>query len=291
MDIRQLRCVIAVSEHLNFTRAAAELHITQPPLTNQIKSVERELGFNLFSRTKRTVQITPAGRAFVDRARRILQEFQELRDVSHRASVGEVGHISIGFIGAIAFDFFPRILRAYHSKMPVVEIKLLEANNRTLMESLRNKKIDIAFMRPYFHDADIETKILMEDKFVAALPVGHRLAERKSLSVKSLSHEKFVTVNRSPTPSIYSQVMFICEKAGFHPLVVQESTNLHTAVALVSAGIGIAILPSAIRNMNLEGVTYINLRDVKDRAQIAIAWRKDNQNPTLNNFLEIIEKN
>jgi DNA-binding transcriptional LysR family regulator len=157
------------------------------------------------------------------------------------------------------------------------------------MTALQNRKIDIAFLRPYFQDADIATKILMDDRFVVALPATHPLARRKSISVRALARERFVTVNRSPTPSIYSQVMTICEKAGFHPRVVQESTNLHTAVALVSAGIGIAILPSAIKNMSLDGVSYAELRDIEDRIQIAMAWRKDNQNSTLDKFRGIVE--
>jgi len=290
METRKLRYVLTVAEELSFMRAAARLHMTQPPLTKQIQEVEAELGVRLFDRTKRVVQLTKAGEVFVERARRLLQDFDQLRRASGQADRGEAGRLTIGFLGAIAFDLFPRILREYRAQVPDVRIGLLESDNQALMEGLRGRTIDAAFLRPYYQDADIAMKTLLRDHFVVALPARHRLAAKKAISIRDLAEEPFVTASRSPVPSIYAQTMTICEKAGFHPRVAQASTHLHTAIALVSAGMGVALVPGSIMNLGLRGVSYAKLNDVTETIEVVVAWRKNDRNAVLSRFLRLAER-
>lgn len=290
METRKLRYVLTVAEELSFTRAAVRLHMTQPPLTRQIKEVETELGVRLFDRTKRVVQLTKAGEVFVERARRLLRDFDQLQRESGRADRGEAGRLTIGFLGAIAFDLFPRILREYRAQVPDVRIELLESDNQALMEGLRSRAIDAAFLRPYYQDADISMKTLLRDRFVVALPSRHRLAGKKAVSVRDLADEPFVTASRSPTPSVYAQTMAICEKAGFHPRVTQASTHLHTAIALVSAGMGVALVPGSIMNLGLRGVSCAQLNDVTETIEVVVAWRKNDRNAVLSRFLKLAEQ-
>jgi DNA-binding transcriptional LysR family regulator len=290
METRKLRYVVTVAEELSFTRAAVRLHMTQPPLSKQIKEVESELGVRLFERTKRVVQLTKAGEVFVERARLLLRDLDQLRHVSGQADRGEAGQLTIGFLGAIAFDLFPRILREYRAQVPDVRIELLESDNHALMDGLRSRRIDAAFMRPYYQDADISMKTLLLDQFVVALPTRHRLAGRKAISIRDLAEEPFVTASRSPAPSIYAQTMAICEKAGFHPHVTQASTHLHTAIALVSAGMGIALVPRSIMNLGLQGVSYAKLNDVSETIEVVVAWRNNDRNAVLSRFLRLAEQ-
>lgn len=290
METRKLRYVLTVAEELSFTRAAARLHMTQPPLTRQIKELEDELGVQLFNRTKRVVQLTKAGEVFVERAQRLLQDLDLLRRASGQAHRGEAGRLTIGFLGAIAFDLFPRILREYRALMPNVRIELYESDNQALMEGVRSGTIDAAFLRPYYEHADISMKTLLRDHFVVALPAGHRLAGRKAISISDLVEEPFVTASRSPAPSIYAQTMAICEQAGFHPRVAQVSTHLHTAIALVSAGMGISLVPRSIMTLGLQGVRYAKLRDVSETIEVVVAWSKNDRNAVLARFLELAQR-
>jgi DNA-binding transcriptional LysR family regulator len=286
MDIRQLRYVIAVAEELSFTRAAARLNIAQPPLTMQIKRIEEELGFPLFHRTKRSVQITEAGEVFLEKGRRIINDFESLKEASRRASRGEAGRIVVGFVGSVAFHFFPKVLREYRLAVPGVEIELLELQNRPLIDALRNERVDVAFMRPYFQDANIAMEQVLEERLIVALPSNHPLANRKMLSIRELKNDPFVTSNRRPAPSIYAFLMSICERAGFQPRVVQAATDIQTVVGLVAAGMGVAIVTDSIKRLGVEGVKYCEFSDVTDSARIVMAWRKNDRSAVLGKFLE-----
>ncbi len=287
MDIRQLAYVVAVAEELSFTRAAARLGIAQPPLSKQIKTVEQELEVCLFFRTKRVVRLTGAGEVFVSRAKRVLQEIQELKEATQCADRGNAGRIVIGFVGSVAFYFFPRILREYRAAVPDVDIELLELKNRAMMDALRDERVDVAFMRPFFEDKNIAMHPILEERLVAALPAAHRLASRKRISICDLAKESFVTATRRPAPSVYAFIMGICERAGFQPRVVQEATDIQSVVGLVAAGMGVSIIPDSIKRLRIEGVKYCDLRDVKEVGRIVVAWRRDDQSEVLKRFLEL----
>lgn len=291
MDIRQLKYVIAVAEELSFTRAATRLNMAQPPLTKQIKKIEGELGFPLFYRTKRLVQLTEAGAVLVAKGRRLIADLEHLQDASRRVSRGDAGRIVVGFVGSVAFHFFPRILREYRASVPGVEIELHEMRNRPLIEALRDERVDVAFMRPFFQDQNICMQPVLEERLVVALPAGHPLTQKKVISLKELKDEPFVTPNQRPAPSIYTYLMSICERAGFQPRVVQAATDIQTVVGLVAAGLGVSIVTDSIKRLGVEGVSYCEFNDVSDTATIVIAWRKNDRSAVLKRFLELAIEN
>lgn len=287
MDIRHLRYAIAVAEELNFTRAAARLNITQPPLTHAIRQLEQELGFPLFYRTKKVVHLTSAGTVFVEQSRKLLTGLESLKRAAWRASRGETGRIVIGFVGSIAFHYLPEVLRAFRATVPAVDIELQELKNAALFEALKEGQIDVAFMRPYFQDDELHIKKVLEERLWVALPSGHALASRATLSIAALRDEPFVTANMRPAPSMFALLIRICERAGFHPKVVQAATDTQSVIGLVAAGIGISIVPDSLAQLSIGGVRYIRLSDVKERAQIAMAWRKHDRNEVLQRFVDI----
>lgn len=286
MNVRQLRYIIAVAEELSFTRAAARLNIAQPPLTRQIKNIELELGYPLFRRTKRSVAITEGCEVILEKGRRLLRELDELTEAGRRASRGETGHIAVGFVGSVAFHFFPRILRDYRAKFPNVSIELVELRNRPLIDALKCGRVDVAFMRPFFQDPGIAMEVVLEERLMVALPSRHPLAKRKVLSIRDLKDEPFVTANRRPGPGIYAFLRSVSERAGYYPKVVQEATDIQSVVGLVAAGMGVAIVTDSIRRLRLEGVRYREFSDVTDTARIVVAWRKKDASATLRTFIE-----
>jgi DNA-binding transcriptional LysR family regulator len=287
MDLRHLRYVIAVAEELNFTRAAARLNITQPPLTQMIRQLEQELGFPLFYRTKKVVHLTSAGRVVVEQGRKLLAGIESLKRAAWRASRGETGRLSIGFVGSIAFHYLPEVLREYRAAVPAVDIELHELKNAALYDALKRDQVDVAFMRPYFDDDELRVEKVLEERLWVALPAGHALARRKSLSIAALRNEPFVTANMRPAPSMFALVMRLCERAGFHPEVVQAATDTQSVIGLVAAGIGISIVPDSLARLSIGGVRYARLSDVRERAPIVMAWRKNDRNEVLKPFVDV----
>ncbi|MCW5603628.1 MAG: LysR family transcriptional regulator [Burkholderiales bacterium] len=287
MEIRHLRYAVAVADTLSFTRAAEQLAIAQPPLSHQIRALEIELGLPLFHRTKRKVELSAAGEAFIERARRVLSDVEEMKRASQRIYRGEVGRIVIGFLSSIAFDYFPLAMRAFRSRYPDVEIELRELKQLPLLHALKNESVDLAFIRNFFDDPKIESHVVLHEHFLAVLPVGHPLARYRSISPERLKTEPFVTVMKRGTPSVYGHTLSICQAAGFHPRVVQEANDIQACVGLVSAGMGIAIVPDSISHLSIPGVTYRKLRGVHDQMEIVIAWRRNDRNSVVQRFVEV----
>jgi DNA-binding transcriptional LysR family regulator len=287
MELRHLRYAVAVADALNFTRAAARLHIAQPPLTQQIQALERELGLELFARTKRKVELTPSGQVFVQHARRVLASVEKMTEATQRVHRGEEGRMAIGFLSSIAFDYFPRVMRAFRNRYPDVEVELRELKHLPLLNALRSEALDLVFIRNFFEDPEIEVRPVLREHFLAVLPAGHRLAGRPSISPTELRQEPFVSVVRRSAPSVYSHTMAICERAGFHPHVVQEANDVQSCVGLVSAGIGVSIVPDTIRALAIPGVVYSKLRGVRDTMEIVVAWRRLERNQAIHRFVEV----
>lgn len=287
MELRHLRYAVAVADALNFTRAAERLNMAQPPLTQQIRALETELGVPLFYRTKRKVELTEPGRVFIERARRILDEVREMSAASRRAHRGEAGRIVIGFLSSIAFDYFPRVMRAFRTRYPDVEIELREMKHLPLLNALTTEAVDLVFIRNFFSDPAIRTQAVLRERFLAVLPAGHPLSGRRAVRPQDLKDEPFVTVVRRPAPSVYGHTIAICERAGFHPRVVQEANDIQSCVGLVSGGIGVAIVPDTISGLAIPGVAYCRLQGVTDQMEIVIAWRRDDRNSVVPRFVEV----
>ena len=287
MELRHLRYAVAVADALSFTRAAARLHIAQPPLTQQIRALERELGVEVFSRTTRKVELTASGRVFIRHARQVLESVEEMTVATQRVHRGEVGRIAIGFLSSIAFDYFPRVMREFRNRYPEVKVELRELKHLALLDALRSEALDLVFIRNFFDDPDIRRRTVLREHFLAAVPSNHRLAGRAWIDTTELRGEPFVSVMRRSPPSVYGHTIAICERAGFQPNVVQEANDIQSCVGLVSAGIGISIVPDTIRTLAIPGVSYSRLRGARDKMEIVLAWRSADRNEVIHRFVEV----
>lgn len=279
-----MRCFVAVAEELHFGRAAQRLHISQPPLSQTIQALESRLGVTLFERTRRRVALTHAGSVLLERARALLRDAEQAAVAAQRASRGEIGRLTIGFILAATHSLLPETLREFRRRMPEVELTLKEMPIREQVAALADGAIDVGFLRPPVDTAAIAAQTLVREPFVVALPEGHRLARHASLPLASLAEEPFVmsTPGRSP---LYTQIVSACAASGFTPIVAQDAAHLVTVIGLVRAGLGIAVLPRSAQAIRPDGVALRRLRGLAARAEMAIAWRREDLSPVGEAFI------
>lgn len=286
MELRHLRYFVAVAEELHFGRAARRLHISQPPLSQQVRALERELGVELFVRAGRRVELTHAGRMFLERAQQTLLGADEAVEAARRAGRGEIGRLAIGFIHAATYRLLPEILRVFRAHMPKVELSLIEMPGSEQMLALNDGGIDVGFLRPPIANAAFDAHLLLREPLIAGLPRRHGLAAGGEIALRALAAEPFVmyTPGRSP---LYGQVLSACEKAGFVPRVVQHSMHIMTLIGLVRSGIGIALLPRSASAVRMDGIRYRPLRYAGPRAEMVVAARRGDASPITRAFLQV----
>jgi DNA-binding transcriptional LysR family regulator len=302
MELRHLRYFRAVATELHFGRAAEKLQISQPPLTKQIQDLEAELGFDLFNRTKRSVVLTPAGRAFLSEVERILQQLDRAIDIGGKTSRGELGQISIGFVGSATYNILPVMLQQFRDRYPDVRIELHELTTDRQLIWLREGRIDIGLIRPPMIEPNFGSQVIFAESVVVAVPSNHHLAMAAALAeppdlgidLAVLATEPFILFPREMAPGLYDPIIAICQAAGFSPQVVQECIQMQTIVSLVSANMGVSILPASIREAQRQGVVYRPISGAVGAAKIAtiaIVWRQKDDSPTMHRLLEIaVEK-
>ena len=292
MELRHLRYFSTVATELHFGRAAEKLHIAQPPLSKQIQDLEAELGFELFTRTKRSVVLTPAGKEFLIEVERIFQQLDRAIDIGRKTSRGELGQISIGFVGSATYNILPVMLQQFRDRYPNVRIELHELTTDRQLIWLREGRIDLGLIRPPIVDRDLVSQVIFQESLVIALPIGHTLASVDAIDLKLLATEPFILFPRQLAPGLYDPIIAICQAAGFSPQVVQECIQMQTIVSLVSANMGVSILPASIQEAQRQGVIYkqIKSRDVdkEQLATMAIVWRVNDNSPTMNRFLKSV---
>jgi DNA-binding transcriptional LysR family regulator len=288
MELRHLRYFLAVAEELNFTRAAKRLNIAQPPLTQQIKALEAEIGVTLFDRTGYRVELTDAGRSFVPQVARILADVRNAVLVAQRAAAGEVGHVRVGFTESASFNpLVTAAFRNFRVAYPEVELSLEESPSTVLATALREGRIDAAFVRPPLRtDEGIALHLIDEEEMVVAVPSSHPLAQRPDLEIKDLADETFVLYPRTERPGLADTVIAACEKAGFVPKVKQYTPQLSSTINLVAASLGISIVPSSMRGLQPQAVTYKSLRDQKLTALLGVAHRTGESSAPILRFVE-----
>jgi DNA-binding transcriptional LysR family regulator len=284
MELRKLRHFVVLAEELHFGRAAERLAMTQPPLSISIRALEEELGVRLFERTRRRVALTHAGAAFVAEARGLLARANQAVEQVRAADRGEVGHLTVGFMAASAYTVLPLVLRDFAARFPGVRLDLRELTLPQQFAALRRAEIHVGLVRPPVSDADLEEEVILEEPLVLALPTGHRLASRARISVKALADERFVMFQRGPGLVLHDLVMRFCIGAGFTPRVVQEASQTHVVVGLVSAGIGVAIVPGSAHNIRLRGVLYRPMIERTPPVHTALAWRRGDRSPVVESF-------
>jgi DNA-binding transcriptional LysR family regulator len=288
MELRHLRYFLAVAEELNFTRAAKRLNIAQPPLTQQIKALEAEIGVTLFDRTGYRVELTDAGRSFVPQVARILADVRNAVLIAKRAAAGEVGHVRVGFTESASFNpLVTAAFRNFRTAYPEVEVSLEESPTTVLAAALREGRIDAAFVRPPLRTAEgITLHMIDEEEMVVALSSGHPLAPRKDLETKDLADETFVLYPRAERPGLADTVIAACEKAGFTPKVKQYTPQLSSTINLVAASLGVSIVPRSMQGLQPNAVTYKRLRDQRLTALLGIAHRTSESSAPVMRFIE-----
>ncbi len=290
MELRQLRYFVAVAEALNFSRAAEHLHIAQPPLSQQIRQLEAELGVQLFLRTKRRVQLTDAGQIILSEARRTLQQAERLRQIAQQTRCGEVGRLAIGFASSAPYTLLPAMLRCFRQQFPQVCLSLQELSRERQIQRLDEGSLDVGFMRPPVEDreAALSVELILREPLVVALPETHRLAQQAEVPIQALAREAFVLFPRLVAPGLYDQILGACQRAGFRPQVAQEATQMQMIISLVSAGLGVALVPASMQNLQRAQVLYRNLLPGTDTTEMALVHRQDNPSPVLPAFLSVV---
>jgi DNA-binding transcriptional LysR family regulator len=289
LELRHLRYFIAVAEELHFGRAAKRLLIAQPPLSLQIKRLEQEIGVRLFDRTRRQVRLTDAGRAFLLDARRAVADVERSVQVARQASRGETGRLALGFVQAAIYSVLPEILRTFRARYPGVALTLHELTTEEQLLDLSNGRIDLGLIRGSIHTGGLYHRVVLREPLILALPDTHALAKEGGIVLSALADAPFLMSTRHHGPALYDQIIGLCQGAGFTPHIVQEADRMQTIVGLVAAGIGVALVPESMSNLQRTGVAYRPIRGFTPMVEIVAAWRPDDPSPCLQSLLSVIQ--
>ncbi|TWT05954.1 LysR family transcriptional regulator [Reyranella sp. CPCC 100927] len=295
MELRHLRYFIAVAEEGHVTRAAEKLGMQQPPLSQQIRALERELDVQLFRRKPRGVEPTAAGHALLADARAILAHIDHALATTRRTARGEQGRICVGFTSSAPFHpFVPRVIRAFRDRYPLVSLTLEESGTTELIEGLRGERVDAAFIRtPVANPEGIAVTPLLEEPMLVALPQGHALArgsKTEALALKTLAAETFIVYRRPTGPGLYDAIIAACHASGFSPRVGQEAPRIVSTLNLVAAGLGVSIVPASLQRMQMDGVAYRRLKGSAPSAPLRLALRRHDTAPPVRRFLDLVRQ-
>jgi len=288
MEIRRLRYFVAVAEELSFTRAAARLHIAQPPLSIQIRALEQEIGARLFDRDQRHVFLTQAGKHLLDRAKGILASVESAKAEVRCAALGEVGSLHLGYASSAMFtSSLTSAIKQFQIGYPHVLLTLHEMTSLDQLNGLHYRTLDAGILRK--SDASVPAGILVEEWYraplVAAMANDHPLTKRRVIRIGDLRDQPLIMYPRDSGIGLYWQVLRLCSGAGFRPQIVREVQELTTIIGLVDAGVGIAVVPADTRSIHLDGVTYVPLRDKDAFSTLYLAHRERDRNAHLRGLL------
>jgi len=290
MELRHIRYFLAVAEEGNFTRAAAKLGIGQPPLSQQIRDLETEIGAALFHRVPHGAELTAAGTAFMSEAKTAIAAAEKAKLAAQRAMRGETGRLALGFTASSAFN--PAVsgtIRRFRSQWPDIGLSLTEMNSNWLMEKLTREEIDAAFIRPGLEDPkDVRLKRLADEPMLVALPAHHPLARHKRVPLEALAGEPFILFPRTVGLSLYDDIVLACRAAGFELVVTQEAPQIPSVVNLVAADLGVSIVPASIAQVALDGVAYRPIEGPPLVARLGLAILKAQRSPVAANLMSLI---
>ena len=287
MELRHLRYFVAVAEELHFTRAALRLNMAQPPLSQQIRALEEELGVQLFARTRRSVALTDAGHALLERARAMLAATQALPQELQRVARGEVGLLRIGFSSTLPLTKVLRDVVADHRRShPDVALNLREMHSQLQFESLRRGELDVGLVR--YNEGvpeGISLRLLRRDPLRLVVPTGHRFARRKSVGIAECRDEAFIGFPGDAGTGTGPLLKRLAAQAGFEPRIAQEAREATTQIGLVAAGLGIAVLPAPLEAVRIEGVHYVALEGEGALLVMSVATRADEASERVLSFV------
>ncbi len=280
-DLAQLRCFIAVAEELHFGRAAQRLNMTQPPLSRQIRILERVLGVELFRRTSRSVRLTPAGRGFLPEARRIHRAIEHAATMVRRHAAGDVGSLSLGFTAASGYGYLPRLIKQVKAGMPEVDLSLHEMVSGDQVEALMAGDLDAGLLRPPFARQAFAAHRVVAEPLWLAVPAGHALAGRGATGFGDLRDTPFVMYSPKGARYFFDLLTARFQAADIAPPMVQYVSQIHSMLALVGAGIGVALVPASAAALHVEGVVLVPFDAPDLLAELYLVWRHGHDNPVL----------
>ncbi|EPS7034256.1 LysR substrate-binding domain-containing protein [Pseudomonas aeruginosa] len=293
MELRHLRYFIAVAEELHFGRAAERLGISQPPLSQQIQALEEEIGARLFERTNRRVELTDAGRLFLDESRQVLAQVDKAVLMARRAHLGELGELKIGFTSSAPFtSTIPSSIHAFRKAYPDVHLDLQEMSSRQVLKALLEESLQVGVIRPLALPDAVHWVELFREPLVAVLRADHPLAagSEDGLAIAALAEEPFVFFPRSYGTGLYDQVIALTRQAGFSPRIAQEASEAMTIIGLVSAGLGVSILPASFRRTRVDGVVYRTLSDPEATTAVWLVRRQNEGSPLALSFIDLVTR-
>jgi DNA-binding transcriptional LysR family regulator len=289
MELRHLRYFVAVAEELHFGRAAQRLLVSQPPLSQQIKDLEREVGTMLFVRTRRRVELTEAGRTFLKDAKDILLRVDLAAKSAQRAGQGHEGRVVIGYMAYASIHLLPRTLRAFQRQFPKVEVVLERMVSIDQARALREKRIDIGLVCTPFPQTGLEIEVVLREPLIVVMSKHHKFARLKRIPLNSLANESFIFSRRLSDAGYLGQVTKICRSVGVE-MKVREAHDEDAILLMIAAGLGICLVPASARNIRHDGVLFRDLEDCPGDIELALAWRKQDESASVNNFVKTIRE-
>jgi DNA-binding transcriptional LysR family regulator len=288
MELRHLRYFQAVAQTLNFTRAAEQLHIAQPPLSRQIQQLEEEIGVSLLERS-RPLRLTEAGRYFHEHSSALLHQLDTLRDSTRRIGLGQKTWMGIGFAPSTLYGVLPELIRRLRADTALeLELGLSEMTTKQQVEALKAGRIDVGFGRIHIDDSAVVQQVLSEERLMAVLPAGHRLLGR-TVSLAELADQPFVLYPGNPRPSYADHVLGLFASHGLQIKVVQWTNELQTAIGLIAAGIGITLVPESVRILHRDDIGYASLEEANATSPIILSHRAGDVSVSLQHCLALIE--
>ena len=285
LELRHLRYFVAVAEELHFSRAAKRLRIAQPPLSQQIRKLEEHIGYPLFTRHSRMVALTAAGETLLERSRYILRRLDEDLESVRRVGRGEIGTLTVGFIGSAMLTGLPALIGSYRRGFGKVDLRLRELTTSNLVDAIRQGAVDLGFLRDAGQAEDLILETVVAERYVVALSEQHPLAKRKKISLADLKNDALILFARELGPLAWDKTMALCETSGFHPTIVQDAPEWLTVLRLVSSGLGFTIAPACVATIKTPGVVCRELRKCPVSTNIELARRSDHLNPIMATFL------
>ncbi|MER9130765.1 LysR family transcriptional regulator [Mesorhizobium sp. M0768] len=290
MNHKLMQSFMAVAEELHFGRAAARLHISQPPLTKQIQQLEQAMGVRLLERTKRKVELTAAGRVFLDEVRAVLQQTEQAVELARKADRGETGHLAVGFIDAAIYSVVPSVVQRFTKRYPEVELSLTDLRIPNQVRAVAERQLDVGFVHPPVVHNALKVESILVEPLIVALPETHRLASEAEVALADLASEALIQFPRSINPSLYDEIVGLCRSSGFSPRIVREATPKQTIIGLVSVGLGVSLLPACLQNLRRSGVVYRPIQGRTLSIDTSIIYRHEQPSPVLKAFLDIVRE-
>jgi DNA-binding transcriptional LysR family regulator len=287
MELRHLRYFVAVAEELSITRAAQRLHISQPPLSQQIRQLEEELGVQLLQRSKSGLVLTDAGKLFLDEARATLAQASRAVDTARRASRGQQGSLRIGFVSSADVVVVPRVIPTYRRLYPQVDLALLSMNDLLQRDAVLQGHISVGVTMMQYAAPGLVFEKISDEALIVALPASHPLARLEAIAMEDLDGEPYIIMDRRVASSVHDFMIAACQRAGFSPNIVQQADHVQFNLSLVASGVGLSLLPERVLRLPRDGVTYRPLVGDAPRLDLGLLYRDEPPSPIVRGFLEV----